>query len=1145
MGFYEIKFQILSNFGRATGIYARMIGAMKCFRISMFFLLTMAFCATQVSAQQRRVQSEVLRKHELLRTQRLSRMSPFNARKFPRPAHADDYLLIDVTPGGVPIFKAPVNANAAITTGVVKLQSGILGLNLRGAGMIVGVWDAGEVDLHPELDTRLIFREPANLSQHATHVTGTILASGINPSAKGMAPFAKAITHYYNDDYLEMFDAATSATDAMIISNHSYGSITGWYLSGGWKWSGDTTISKNEDYRFGLYSHDAEAIDYIANLAPYYTMVWAAGNDRWEVGDGTYPRDGGNEGYDCIIPEAVAKNNIVIGAVHKVLNYTDASSVPMSWFSSFGPTDDGRIKPDLVADGVGVFSTITGGAYTVADGTSMATPNATGSFVLLQELYKKLHANKVMRSATLKALAIHSAREAGDADGPDYRFGWGLIDTEAAANVLLKEDGVNVRVEELILTNDGSYSLNLEPVPNKKITATIVWTDPMATSPGDLLDPQTPMLINDLDIRIIDGDGNEFFPWILDPANPPAPATKGDNFRDNVEKLEIDLPEDKTYQLVVTHKGSLVDPQNFSLILTHESKLTTSKTFYWIGGNGNWSDAAHWSLSTGGSSVNAIPTGDDRVIVDENSFSGATEETISLDADASCKAFTWLADKAGVMSMNGNRLTITSEMVLSSDYFKTIDGGSFEFSGEGKLSIQEGDITKDTVVFSSGSWVIEGMLDVARIDVIQASLKFPAAPVSIRQLIADEGSIIDFNKAEIKDIELCVLEHTELVSDEAELIVANNALLGWTAIDFAGKITVTDDGALSLFGNNILDSVVVDGTISLMGENQIGFLEGNPGATISMVEGGTQHIDAIDLEGTEAELVEIRSMTNSNAIIAYDKNEKLCFDYLKVVDIDISSESVFNAGEHSELLDSDDWRAAECDDVLHADFVVSNTCAHGLTVFRNTSSGPATSWLWNFGDQSSSSNTSNDVDGMHQYLDPGSYTVTLTVSNSEHSEVFAKQIQILPNDITNTIVQNGHVLASAQSADAYQWYLNDDPIDGATNRTFVFEDPGSYQLLTKHDDCNYFTEPFLILDAEEVVQETFNVYPNPASNRVMIQFHDSQPIHTLGIMNAMGQPVMARQEYGREEIELNIEGFTAGVYIVEVNGRKQKLVIKR
>lgn len=1106
----------------------------------------MTFCTSQVNGQRRDVGREVLRKHELLRTQRLAKMSSINARKFLAPPQAEGYLLIDVTPGGVPIFKAPVNANAAITTGVVKLQSGVIGLDLRGEGMVVGIWDAGEVDLHPELDTRLIFREDTALSLHATHVTGTILASGINPAAKGMAPAAKAITYFYNDDYLEMFDAATAPTDALIISNHSYGSTTGWYWTGTWNWSGDTTISKREDYRFGLYSHDAEAIDYIANLAPYYTMVWAAGNDRWEVGDGRYPPDG-NEGtgYDCIIPQAVAKNNIVIGAVHKVLTYADASSVPMSWFSSFGPTDDGRIKPDLVADGVGVLSTITGGNYFAADGTSMSTPNATGSFVLLQELYKKLHANQVMRSSTLKALAIHSAKEAGDARGPDYRFGWGLVDAEGAANVLLKEDGVNVRVEELILQNNGSYSLDLEPVPNKKITATIVWTDPMATSPGDLLDPQTPMLINDLDLKIIDEDGVEYFPWILDPSNPTLAATTGDNFRDNVEKVEIDLPEDKSYQLLVTHKGSLIDPQHFSLVITHESKLVTSKTFYWIGGNGSWSDVAHWSHTTGGTSANAVPGADDHVIIDENSFSNLAEETITLDAAGSCGTFSWLTNKTGVMSMNGNRLTIKSTMVLSSDYFRTTDGGAFEFNGEGKVSLQKGDISNDTLKFTAGSWSIEGALDAARVDVSGASLKLPATPVTIRQLVADEDAHIDFNKSQVLATELAVLDQTNVTADGAMFIITKNTLFGWTSMNFGGKIIVTNIGTLSLFGDNTIDSVIVDGAASLMGANQIHYLRGSPGSVISLVEGRTQHLDVIDMVGVEGNLVEIRSMTNLNATIAYDKNEKLCFDYLKVVDIDILSESVFNAGPNSTLLDSHDWLAIECDDMLLADFTVSNTCAHGVTLFHNTATGAATTWHWDFGDAASPSNTSDDFDGRHQYLTPGSYQVTLTVANAEHSETYVKQIQILPNDVTNSIVQNGHVLASAISADAYQWYLNDEPIVGATTRTFVFDVPGSYQLFTTHGDCNYLTTPFIILDAAEAVQQTFSVYPNPALDKIKIQFKESRASHQIMMTNAMGQAVISTRVSGGEDVEMNVAGFSPGIYIVEVDGARQKLVIRR
>src|SRR5690606_23634167 len=89
-------------------------------------------------------------------------------------------------------------------------------------------------------------------------------------------------------------------------------------------------------------------------------IVWAAGNDRSDTGDGSHPAppDGnGGTGFDSIGPEGSAKNNITVGAVLKVPDYTGPSSVVMSAFSSWGPTDDGRIKPDLVAAGVSIFST--------------------------------------------------------------------------------------------------------------------------------------------------------------------------------------------------------------------------------------------------------------------------------------------------------------------------------------------------------------------------------------------------------------------------------------------------------------------------------------------------------------------------------------------------------------------------------------------------------------------------------------------------------------------------------------------------------------------------------------------------------------------------------------------------------------------
>ena len=161
---------------------------------------------------------------------------------------------------------------------------------------------------------------------------------------------------------------AFAAASGMNISNHSYGLITGWYNSGNWYWFGDITISTVEDYGFGFYSSDAQAWDQIAYNAPYYTIAKSAGNDRNDDGPGaggghyvwdggwvwstdTRDPDGGTDGYDCVSYSGTAKNIITVGAVDDIPGgYSVPGDVVMCSFSGWGPVDDGRIKPDIVAN---------------------------------------------------------------------------------------------------------------------------------------------------------------------------------------------------------------------------------------------------------------------------------------------------------------------------------------------------------------------------------------------------------------------------------------------------------------------------------------------------------------------------------------------------------------------------------------------------------------------------------------------------------------------------------------------------------------------------------------------------------------------------------------------------------------------------
>jgi hypothetical protein len=172
---------------------------------------------------------------------------------------------------------------------------------------------------------------------------------------------------------------------------------------------------------------------------------------------------------------------------------------------------------------------------------------------------------------------IHTAMEAGEHPGPDYRFGWGLADMEAAAKIL-PEKGNTTLVEErnLVQNTFPSYTKNVYAIGQKPLIATLVWTD----VPGEPLQPslnnRTPLLVNNLDIRITRLSDNEvFFPWKLDPDNPANPATKGDNVVDNVENIQIMNPVPGQYKIEVSHKGEIIDlinatnkKQSFSLVVS-------------------------------------------------------------------------------------------------------------------------------------------------------------------------------------------------------------------------------------------------------------------------------------------------------------------------------------------------------------------------------------------------------------------------------------------------------------------------------------------------------------------------------------------------------------------------------------------------
>jgi len=442
-----------------------------------------------------------------------------------------------------------INYNGTAAHGFSSIQS-IAGRNLRGKNVTVGVGDNADISTHIDFTGRLINRVFSTPQAHGTHTSGTTSGGGIlNPVNQGMAPKSTIISQWFND---VITNTPTYVADNnMIATNNSY------------------TTADNGCPGEGVYDITSNYIDAQMKTYDEVLHVFAAGNDGGYTCT-PYPASFGTikSGWQT------AKNVLTVGNMN-IASYT------INPGSSRGPVNDGRIKPEIVANGTNTISTFTNNTYGGSSGTSMAAPVVTGAAALMNERYRQLYGVNA-KADLVKALLCNTAEDLGTA-GPDYTFGFGMLNARKAVEAM---EAVQYISSSTVNT---SYSLTV-PAGVRRLKVMLYWAD----APAAVLAATT--LVNDLDLTVTDPSPLIHLPLVLNPAAVTAAATPAADHRNNIEQVIINNPVAGTYQMNVNAFAIPQGPQPY--ILTYQVDMNGITVEYPAGGE-SWvpgqSETLRWT----------------------------------------------------------------------------------------------------------------------------------------------------------------------------------------------------------------------------------------------------------------------------------------------------------------------------------------------------------------------------------------------------------------------------------------------------------------------------------------------------------------------------------------------------------------------
>lgn len=435
------------------------------------------------------------------------------------------------------------NKSRALSRANVLQSSAPGGRNLKGEGIVAGIGDDGSMLQHIDFFGRLIDRAALSGGTHGVHVAGTMVGGGlVQEQYTGYLPKATLVAQAFSGILSNI--PAYVQDFGMVITNNSYGNVVD-----------DCTT-------FGVYDLYSRVMDDVALLFPNLQNVFAGGNS------GTYVCSPYPSGFHTALGAyQSAKNVISVGSV------SELSAVSSS--SSRGPVSDGRIKPEIVAQGVSVVSTFPSNQYGYSTGTSMAAPAVSGGLGLLYQRYRQLHANANPVNSLMKALLCNGATDLGN-PGPDYLYGFGQMNLLRSLTMLENNNYIQSGVAAAAIN---THTISIPAGSNiARLKVMLYWNDASAA----LMSSQT--LVNDLDLEVVTPGNTTELPFILDtiPLNTGNNATRGADHINNIEQVVIDNPAAGSYSFRV--KGTTIPMAGaYNYVLVYDTLPVSARLTFPMG----------------------------------------------------------------------------------------------------------------------------------------------------------------------------------------------------------------------------------------------------------------------------------------------------------------------------------------------------------------------------------------------------------------------------------------------------------------------------------------------------------------------------------------------------------------------------------